>query len=48
MWRAFKRRNIRPLQLGYGISMNTAWYEQDGARPHTSNVFGLLQLHGTS
>jgi hypothetical protein len=40
--------NTRPLQLGCGIAMNTTWYQQDGARPHTSNVFGLLQLHGAS
>lgn len=46
MWRAFKCRNIRPFQLGCGISMNTTWYQQNGARPHTGKVFGLLRLHG--
>jgi len=37
-----------PFQLGCGITMNTTWYQQNGARPHTSKLFGLLRLHGDS
>jgi hypothetical protein len=32
-----------PFLMGYGISMNLAWCQQGGARPHTSNaVLGFL------
>jgi hypothetical protein len=27
-----------PLLMGYGIPMNSAWYQQDGTQLHNSNT----------
>jgi hypothetical protein len=26
------------LPIGYGIQINSVWFEHDGARPHNSNI----------
>jgi hypothetical protein len=35
---------LGPLLMGYGIPANSAWLQQDGARPHTDRVV-LRSLH---
>jgi hypothetical protein len=30
--------DFAPFLMGYGIPMNSARFQQDGARPHTSNA----------
>jgi hypothetical protein len=35
-----------PVLMGYGTPMNSAWFQQDGARPHTNHV--LLHLDDVS